>query len=385
MTEDRLAQVPPRPRISDATLRDSAHMGGVEFGPKDASIIAGLLVRTGIELVEVGMISGPGSKDAPLIEAVHEAVGPRRSMSLVVVRDKRQVATALDEAERLGVHHIMYSIPTSEQHAVLKLGSPSAKFLETLARNAITTAKERGFHVTFSGEDAARTPLERLVPYVTAGFAAGADRFRLAETVAYLSPWQMQDKIAALTEIDGAEIEIHSHNMLGLAVANSLAALRAGAQWISATIGGIGERGGNAPLAELLTSLHIIHNDTRFNLEHLTELTRIALRGAELGDAFQSGPTSHHAYAYELPGQLTHPEAYETLPAELIGATRNLRVRTRLTTPLIAWALTDSGIELDTAAFTTWLTQQQESNGAPVLDRDAVIKAAIDYQNQPNH
>jgi homocitrate synthase NifV len=380
MAEDLLEGVPPRPRISDATLRDSAHMGGVEFGPKDASIIAGLLVRTGIELVEVGMVSGPGSKDTDLIEAVHEAVGPRRSMTLLVVRDKRQVVTALEEAQRLGVHHIMYSIPTSEQHAALKLGSSSPKFLEALARHAITEAKERGFHVTFSGEDGARTPLDRLVPYVTAGFAAGADRFRLAETVAYLSPWQMHDKIAALTAIDGSEIEIHSHNMLGLAVANSLAAIRAGAQWISATIGGIGERGGNAPLAELLTSLRVIHNDTRFNLEHLTELSRIALRGAGLGDAFQSGPTTHHAFAYELPGQLTHPEAYETLPAELVGATRQLRVRTRLTPPLIAWALTDSGIELNLEAFTTWLIQQQENNGAPILDRDAVIKAAIDYQ-----
>ncbi|NEE47565.1 isopropylmalate synthase, partial [Streptomyces sp. SID8455] len=88
---------------------------------------------------------------------------------------------------------------------------------------------------------------ERLVPYVEAGFAAGADRFRLAETVAYLSPWQMEEVIADITAIDGSEIEIHSHNMLGMAVANSLAAVRAGAQWISATVGGIGERGGNAP------------------------------------------------------------------------------------------------------------------------------------------
>ncbi|WP_395292423.1 hypothetical protein ACF9IK_01595 [Kitasatospora hibisci] len=220
-------------------------MAGVEFGPGDAARIADLLVRTGVDLVEVGMVAGANSKDADLVLATHEAVGPQRSMTLVVVRDRQQVATALDEAERLGVKHVMYSIPTSEQHARLKLGSPSAKFLQTLARSAITQAKERGFHVTFSGEDGARTPAERLVPYVTAGFEAGADRFRLAETVAYLSPWQMEDVIADLTAIDGSEIEIHSHNMLGMAVANSLAAVRAGATWISATVGGIGERGGN--------------------------------------------------------------------------------------------------------------------------------------------
>ncbi|BCM70446.1 MULTISPECIES: isopropylmalate synthase [Streptomyces] len=374
------ASLPQPPHLSDATLRDSAHMGGVEFGPKDATVISELLVKTGIDLVEVGMVSGPNSKDADLVLATHEAITPERSMTLVVVRDREQVKKALDEAERLGVRHIMYSIPTSEQHAKLKLGSPSAKFLNVLARSAISQAKERGFHVTFSGEDGARTPKERLVPYVTAGFEAGADRFRLAETVAYLSPWQMEEVIADLTAIDGSEIEIHSHNMLGMAVANSLAAVRAGAQWISATVGGIGERGGNAPLAELLTSLRVVYGDTRFDLSHLTELSRVALKGAGLGSAFQSGPTTPHAFAYELPGQLSHPEAYETLPAELVGNTRELRVRTRLTPALVRWALAGADIDVDVEDFTAWLIERQERNGAPVLDQEAVRKAAIDFQ-----
>ncbi|MFE7565535.1 isopropylmalate synthase [Streptomyces sp. NPDC057539] len=377
---ESLVKAPSPPRVSDATLRDSAHMAGVEFGPEDAAVIADLLVRTGVELVEVGMVSGPDSKDADLVLATHEAVGPERSMTLVVVRDRRQVTRALDEAARLGVRHIMYSIPTSEQHAVLKLDSPSPKYLEKLARSAITQAKERGFHVTFSGEDGARTPKERLVPYVTAGFEAGADRFRIAETVAYLSPWQMEEVIADLVAIDGSEIEIHSHNMLGMAVANSLAAVRAGAQWISATVGGIGERGGNAPLAELLTSLRVIHGDTRFDLTHLTELSRVALRGAGLGDAFQSGPTTPHAFSYELPGQLSHPEAYETLPAELVGNVRELRVRSRLTPALVTWALADSGLLVDIDAFTPWLVQRQERDGRPLLDRDAIRKAAVEFQ-----
>ncbi|MGW4809982.1 isopropylmalate synthase [Kitasatospora sp. NPDC004272] len=370
------------PHLSDATLRDSAHMAGVEFGRQDAARIADLLVRTGVELVEVGMISGPDTKDADLILATHEAVGPERSMSLVMVRDRQQVEAALLEAKRLDVRHVMFSIPTSEQHAGLKLASPSLKYLNALAKAAIGTAKDLGFHVTFSGEDGARTPKERLVPYVAAGFEAGADRFRLAETVACLSPWQMESLIGEITAIDGSEIEIHSHNMLGMAVANSLAAVRAGAQWVSATVGGIGERGGNAPLAELLTSLRVIHGDTRFDLSHLTELSALALRGAQLGEAFQPGPTTAHAFAYELPGQLTHPEAYETLPAELLGNTRELRVRTRLTPALVRWALEDSGVQVDVDAFTDWLTAQQENNGRHLLDREGIRKAAVDYSSR---
>ncbi|MEV7190459.1 isopropylmalate synthase [Streptomyces sp. NPDC093510] len=367
---------PGAPHISDATLRDSAHMAGVEFGPGAAAALADLLVRTGVELVEVGMVSGPGAKDADLVLAAHEAIGPERCMTLVVVRDRRQVAKALDEAERLGVRHVMCSIPTSERHAELKLGSTSLKFLEVLARSAITQAKERGFHVTFSGEDGARTPAARLVPYVTTGFRAGADRFRLAETVACLSPWQMEELVARLVAVDRSEIEVHAHNMLGMAVANSLAAVRAGARWISATVGGIGERGGNAPLAELLTALRVLNADTRFDLTYLTELSRLALQSSGLGDAFQPGPATRHSYAYELAGQLSHPEAYETLPAEVVGNTRRLRVRSRLTPSLVAWALADSDIDVDVGAFTSWLVAQQERDGNPLLDRDAIRTAA---------
>ncbi|MFC8935580.1 hypothetical protein ACFT1A_26150 [Rhodococcus sp. NPDC057135] len=369
------------PNISDATLRDSAHMAGIEFRPEDAARIADLLVKTGVSLVEVGMISGTGSKDEDLIVATHETITPQRSMTLVVVRDRKQVSTALDEAQRLGVHHVMYSIPTSPEHAQLKLGSASDKFLQTLLRSAVTQAKDRGLHVTFSGEDGARTTPGRLIPYVTAGFEAGADRFRLAETVANLSPWQMESTIRNLAAIDGSEIEIHSHNMLGLAVANSLAAIRAGAQWISTTVAGIGERGGNAPLAEVLTSLRILHGDHRFNLSHLTELTSVTLDAADL-TAFQSGPTTEHAFAYELLGQLVHPQAYETLPPESVGNTRELRVRSRISTGLVSWALDDSGVTVDIDAFTRWLIERQSDKRAALLDRDSIRKAAVDFSSE---
>ncbi len=358
-------------------------MAGVEFSAAESAVIATLLVQTGVQLVEVGMISGPNSHDAEHILAVHEAVGPERSMSLVMVRDRKQVALALDEAERLGVKSVMLSIPTSEEHAALKLASASTKYLISVAKAAIEGCKERGFHVTFSGEDGARTDRERLVSYVEAGFAAGGDRFRLAETVAYLAPWQMHDQIKPLAEIDGSEIEIHSHNMLGMAVANSLAAYEAGAEWISATVAGVGERGGNAPLAEIMASLRVVYGDTRYDLSRLTQLTSTVLNTKLTGldNGFMSGPTTQHAFSYELPGQLTHPSAYETLSPEEVGNARGLCVRTRLTPALIEWALDGSGIDLDTAVFCKWLTSRQQENGSPLLDRDAVRTFAADFRS----
>ncbi|MEE1753165.1 LeuA family protein [Streptomyces sp. SP18CS02] len=371
------------PRISDATLRDAAHMAGVEFGPRDAARMADLLVRSGVELVEVGMISGPSSADAGLVLATHEAVGPERSQSLVVVRDRQQVAKALDEAVLLGCRSVVLSLPASAEHARLKLASTSTRYLIATARAAIGLAKERGLHVTFTGEDGARTERERLVSYVRAGFEAGADRFRLAETVACLSPSQMGEVIGSLVAVEGSEIEIHSHNMLGLAVANSLAAVEAGARWISTTAGGIGERGGNAPLAEILIALRVIHGDTRFDLSHLTELTRAAVQASGLGNAFMPGPTTPYAFAYELTGQLARPAAYESLPPQEVGNTRELRVRSRLTPRLVAWALADSGVDVDIAGFTPWLLARQEQAGRPLLDRDAIRKAAVEFRGAP--
>lgn len=348
------ADTRPLPRISDATLRDTAHMAGVEFRPTEAATIARLLRRTGVDLVEVGMISGPGSRDADLIRAVHDQIGAEHALSLIVVRDREQVVAAYDEAERLGCRSILLSIPTSTEHAGLKLASASTKYLISLARFAIEHGKKRGLLIEFSGEDGVRAERDRLLDYVGAGVAAGADRFRLAETVASATPTQIRDIVAALAAIDGAEIEIHSHNMLGLAVANSLAAYEAGAQWISATIGGIGERGGNAPLAEILVALRLLYGERGHDLTTLTELSRYTLATENTGfdGSFMSGPTSDYAYSYELSGQLQYPDAYETIPAEAVGNVRKLAVRSRLSPSLVHWvhAATDSTAALDPAA-----------------------------------
>lgn len=367
------------PCISDATLRDSAHMAGVEFTSDDATRISGLLSRVGVDLIEVGIISGAGSPEADLILAVHNEIGPDRSLSLVMVRDRRQVAEALKEALRLGCRSIMLSIPTSARHAELKLASPSLSYLKTLAKSSIRQAKDLGFHVTFSGEDGARTDVERLNDYVAAGFEAGADRFRLAETVATLRPQDCAKLVAGLVTIDKAEIEIHSHNMLGMAVANSLAAFDAGAAWISTTVGGIGERGGNSPLAEVLCVLRAAYGDTRHDLSLLTPLTQEAVRRGGFGSAFMPGPTTRHAYAYELLGQLLHPEAYETTPAEVVGNARSLRVRTRLSPALVKFALDDQEPAVDAELFCAWLITHQQQHGKPLLDRNSIRALAREY------
>jgi homocitrate synthase NifV len=355
-------------------------MAGLEFGPADAAAIAVLLRRIGIDIVEVGIMSNMTSADVPLIAAVHEAVGPENSLTLVMVRQQQQVVEALAGAQRLGCRSVMLSLPTSIEHAQLKLGTQNLRYLIKLARIAIAEAKDRGFHVTFSGEDAARAEKDRLQEYVTAGFNEGADRFRLAETVSSLTPWKCAEIVSGLSAIDHSkEIEVHCHNMLGMAVANSLASYEAGAAWVSATVGGIGERGGNTPLAELLCALRVVYQDQRYQLSHLTALSAEVERRAALNPPFTPGPVTPYAYAYELPGQLANPSAYESIAPEELGNKRSLRVRTRITPVLLRWALGDSHPDINTDAFLTWLCENQERSGHLLLDQPALQRMADEF------
>ena len=256
-------QVSVSPKISDATLRDTAHMAGVAFDVDDARVLAGLLCDVGIDIVEAGIVSDKDRSEVPLVQAVVEVAGRERTKTVILARSRKQVEEDLDAALETGAGNVMLSIPTSKVHSTLKLGTDSPKRIMTLAARSIEAAVAAGFSVTFTAEDGARTDPGFLEEYVANGAEAGADRFRLAETVSSLAPNDVHALISRLVPAAGrTEVEMHSHNMLGLSVANTLAAVDAGAAWVSCTIDGLGERGGNTPLAEILCVLKVLRAST---------------------------------------------------------------------------------------------------------------------------
>ena len=207
----------PLPSVSDATLRDSAHMAGVEFGAEAHGLHRraagqdrrragrgrhGLRLEVRRHPHDRGRARGGRPGQVP-----HAGGGARPPAG--------GQGTGRGQAPGRPVGHAVDPDVGRARRAQTRVAEHQVPHRGGERRHR--QAKERGFHVTFSGEDGARTERERLVSYVAAGFGAGADRFRLAETVAYLAPWQMYDVISDLTAIDGAEIEIHSHNMLGMA------------------------------------------------------------------------------------------------------------------------------------------------------------------------
>jgi homocitrate synthase NifV len=355
----------PRPRISDATLRDSAHMPGLDFSPHDGVVIASLLRRVGIDAVEVGIVSANDDSDELLCRAVLGEVGPDRAMTLVMGRSREQVRRDLARAAALGFTSVMVSIPTSDAHARLKLGTGSHRRVVQLAVASITEAKSLGMTTTYSGEDAARADPAFLEEYVAAGAAAGADRFRLAETVAVLRPDDTAQLIGRLMRAAPTlEVELHSHNMLGLSVANAVAAAEVGVAWLSTTVGGLGERGDNTPLAEVLTCMWRFWDDDRYDLSWLTELSREVAHRSDTAFSATTGPTADLAYRYEIAGQWQHPADFEAVPAELVGNYRDVRVGNRLRPQLLRACLPDSllaDVDLD-AAVTTILAEREASH-----------------------
>ena len=341
----------PSPRISDATLRDSAHMPGIDFTPADGTVIAGLLRDVGIDAIEVGIVSAANREDEALCRAVLDEVGTARAMTLVLARNREQVRGDLKLAAELGFTSVMVSVPTSPTHAQLKLGTDSRRRIVQLAAASIGEAKSLGLVTTFSAEDGARTDPAFLCEYVAVGALAGADRFRLAETVSSLRPKDVSEIVGGIVRaVPDIEVEIHSHNMLGLAVANALAAAEAGAHWISATVGGLGERGGNTPLAEVLTCMWRFWGDKRYDLSPLTELTRQVAQRSGVDPGATAGSTVASSYQYEIAGQWRHPEIFEAIPPELVGNSRGVRVRGRLRSALLRACLDEeqlAGVDVD--------------------------------------
>lgn len=339
------------PRISDATLRDTAHMAGVAFDEEDARVLAGLLCEVGVDIVEAGIVSSADRSEIPLVRAVVEVAGRERTKTVILARSRKQVEEDLDAALATGAGNVMLSIPTSPTHARLKLGTDSEQRIVTLAKRGIEAARAAGLSVTFSAEDGARTDPGFLERYVAAGAEAGADRFRLAETVSSLSPSDVSELVGRLVPAAGdTAVEMHSHNMLGLSVANALAAADAGAGWISCTIDGLGERGGNTPLAEVLCVLRVLRGDDRHDLRPLTELSREAARRAGLRCSATTGPTAELSYQYEIPGQVRNPEAFVLLEPEVVGNRSGVRVGSRLKPALLEALLpeeTTAGVDLE--------------------------------------
>lgn len=242
--------------IFDTTLRDGEQSPGGSMNLAEKMEIAQALIDLGVDVIEAGFpIASPGDFEA--VRAIADDMRGSTICGLARCNDADidRAWEALKHAEAARIHVFL---ATSAIHREFKLRMSREEIIER-AVSSVKRAVAYCDDVEFSPEDAARTEHDFLCDVVEAAIAAGATTVNIPDTVGYATPAQMADTIAVLRDrvpnIDKAVISIHCHNDLGLAVANSLAAVEQGAGQVECTINGIGERAGNCSLEEVAMAL----------------------------------------------------------------------------------------------------------------------------------
>ncbi|MFP5259793.1 MAG: LeuA family protein [Acidobacteriota bacterium] len=385
----RLSVTPPLSPliISDTTLRDGAQMPGVRFSVADKVAIAMALAEAGVDVIEAGFPAGSDHEVEAVRRIAAETSGPVvMALCRAVSADIDAAWSALAEAapDRRGVGVFLATSPLHRRH---KLGKTKAQCLDMIA-GAVAYARKRFDRVTFGCEDGSRTEPGFLRQAYVAAMDAGATGIGFPDTVGVLTPEVARRRVAMLARLAhprGVKVRVHFHNDLGLATANTLAAVAAGADIVHLTVCGIGERAGNAALEETVMALTLhqkqyrraINVDTR----KLTGLCRLVAERAGIPLPANKAVTGANIFATSAgvhqDGLLKHPDTYLPFRPELVGAEG---IRLPLS-PLsgkaaLALRLAELGIALSPEALTRASRLIKNAEKAEWLDEDALLRRA---------
>lgn len=234
--------------IDDTTLRDGEQTAGVVFANEEKIHIATMLSRIGVHQIEVGIPAMGGDEK----EAIKQIVALELPTS--ILSWNRAVISDIKHSLDCGVDAVAVSISASDIHIEHKLKRDRQWVLDSV-RSAVEFAKGHQLYVSVNAEDSSRADPEFLVEFAAAAKGAGADRIRYCDTVGILDPLETYQRVRALIEEVDLPVEMHTHNDFGMATANAIAGLEAGATYVNTTVNGLGERAGNAAMEELVMAL----------------------------------------------------------------------------------------------------------------------------------
>lgn len=339
MPEAAVDGVPPSVRIFDTTLRDGEQAPGCTMTRAEKLEVAQQLVRLNVDIIEAGFpIASPGDWDA--VHAIASDTGSSADSPVICglarasEKDIDACASALAPAHRKRIHTFL---ATSDIHLEYKLRMTRDQVLEAVSR-CVAHARSLAEDVEFSPEDAGRSDREFLYDVLRAAIASGATTLNIPDTVGYTVPDEYYALIAGIRvhvrELRGVTLSTHCHDDLGLAVANSLAGVRAGARQIECAINGLGERAGNASLEECVMALHTRRHafgvTTRVVTRELTRASRLVARCTGVAvppnKAIVGANAFAHAAGIHQHGMISNPLTYEIMDAESVGAEPSLLV-----------------------------------------------------------
>jgi 2-isopropylmalate synthase len=321
-------------QIFDTTLRDGEQSPGFSMNSREKLLLARQLERLGVDVIEAGFpIASPGDLDAVRTVAA-EILGCRvAALARARQEDVNAALRALEPAAKPRLHIFL---ATSDLHLEHKLGMKRQHALEQVGK-MVRYGRARCEEVEFSAEDASRSDLDYLLEVIEAAASAGATIINLPDTVGYSTPEEYGAMFLAarkrLAAYPNVIFSAHCHNDLGLAVANSLAAVVAGARQVECTINGIGERAGNASLEEIAVALHVrqarYSASTNISLEKIYSTSRLLTSITGVSVPPNKAVVGANAFAHEAgihqDGMLKNPMTYEIIVPEKVGVpTRRL-------------------------------------------------------------
>jgi D-citramalate synthase len=324
-------------------LRDGEQTPGVSLTPEEKVWIARNLDSLGVDVIEAGSaITSQGERDG--IKAV-----VKEGLRAEICSFARPLKPDLDYAIECGVDSVHLVISVSDLHIREKL-KKDHETVKQMAIDAVEYAKKHGLIVELSGEDASRANLDYLESLYQAGLDAGADRLCFCDTVGVLNPERTYEVFSRLTTSLKAPLSIHCHDDFGLATANTIAALQAGAAQAHVTINGVGERAGNTALEEVAVVLKSLYGvQTKIVYENIYPASKLVSRLMGIPIGLNKSLVGENAFMHEsgihTHGLLANTATYEPITPETIGRKRQIMLGKHAGRTSVLMALREIGLE----------------------------------------
>jgi len=334
-------------RIFDTTLRDGEQAPGIDLTVEQKIRIAKQLADLGVDVIEAGFpAASEGEFEAT--KKILDEVGDR----VEVIGLSRANKQDIDKTIQTGIASIHVFIATSDIHLKYKLKMSREQVLDRIYES-VRYAKDHGLIVEYSPEDATRTDHDFLLKAVSTAIEAGADRINIPDTVGTMHPFKFYDLIKDVVSVTKDKtVSVHCHNDFGLATANSIAGVMAGARQVHVTVNGIGERAGNASLEEVVMALKkLLGYEVNVKTYKLYETSKLVSELTGIPIPYFKAIVGENAFGHEagihVHGVIENPLTYEPISPEEVGNFRRLALGKHSGIHGLKKLLEDQGIYLD--------------------------------------